>query len=914
MSYHNFKLTLIFSLLLMINALAEQNVDTKSAEPLFPAFDADQFVEKTILENGLKVLTYKKPGCGFAKVQLWVGTGSVHEEEFTGMGLSHFLEHSLFNGSKALVVDGNKIRNGYGVDDISNKIREWGGYSNAFTSQENTAYIYDVLKTRVYDSIDLMEAMVMRPDLKESNLVGEKGEVRAVINELKRGEENPSTLFWQAAIENVWGRKDYGVPIIGYVQPVSLASVTELSKYYKRRYVPNNMALVVVGDIDHEKVVDRARRAWIGPDVNKPYHPMKAFKKISFTERSLLTNERYKKIVSNKIPKVLCRIDYRAVSNSHKDAAAGTVLDMMMSTPNMSGQFQRLIERDKKFNCLSIGTNPNFDDHLGSFVISFTCESLRDVEVIKEEAQKIVESIADGKLTDLQVERSKRVILNGMQKVWSTLDGIVYVLGRGAVSRNSYKYFSDEYKAITEVTKDDLIKFSKKYLKKSNRAITIMASQKKFSASEGASQKQIFVQPAVKKKLSNGLELVTQIDNATPFFAINCGLRGGVIVEEKDNNGVGHLLSQLLGEETEKHTRQNLQDEMDKRGVSFTVQSGSNTLLISISGPREQLNWGLDLLHQITYKTVYTQKNFEFVKKKIVATVERSEKNPQSEVDRVGKSLCFKSHPYAMSTVGSSVSLNSLTLDDVKKHYKRLFGSYMVISVAGDMSSSEFVEKEIVRLFGSYNYGEKNTGSGGDAVAMTTRQSVDVPFETKQSYIQWYFHSPRHNEDKAVRRVVLRVLRKRLFDEIRVKQGLSYSAGAYSTYGFGPGSIVLYADTDSYHKLDIIRQIYMQELTKMKNHLLDNDEIRQTALSIAMGDVRGKEALSARVQSFTVNTLFGESLDSDKLLIEDLKKVSPEDIKSFVTKWLNTDKFIEVIVRNKSEQIKPKSLDEVLNN
>ena len=199
------------------------------------------FVEKTTLDNGMKVVTEKVDSVKSVSVGIWVKTGSRNESEKQA-GITHFLEHMLFKGTES--------RSSY---DIAMSMESVGGYLNAFTSSEYTCYYSRCLNTQLDKALDVLSDMVLNPSFPEDEVEKEK---KVVIEEMKMYRDSPDDFLFEEFSNKLFEGHPLGRPIIGFEETVSAFNREDLYEYMAERYQPWNLLVAVAGNTDHNKVVN----------------------------------------------------------------------------------------------------------------------------------------------------------------------------------------------------------------------------------------------------------------------------------------------------------------------------------------------------------------------------------------------------------------------------------------------------------------------------------------------------------------------------------------------------------------------------------------------------------------------------------------------------------------------------------
>ncbi|HET6566822.1 MAG TPA: pitrilysin family protein [Rhodothermales bacterium] len=214
---------------------------TKTTDQEIPAFS------KTTLNNGVRVLTETIPSVRSISVGAWIYTGSRDEREEES-GISHFIEHMVFKGTK-------KRR----MHHIAQRLESVGGYLNAFTTKEYTCYYARALDEHLERSIDLVCDLVLHPEFPPKELEKEKD---VVLEEMKMYEDTPDEYVFDCFEEVLFKDHPLGRPIIGFPETVTAFTRDQLQSYVDQHYTPDRIILAVAGNAAHEDVVRIAEKVF----------------------------------------------------------------------------------------------------------------------------------------------------------------------------------------------------------------------------------------------------------------------------------------------------------------------------------------------------------------------------------------------------------------------------------------------------------------------------------------------------------------------------------------------------------------------------------------------------------------------------------------------------------------------------
>src|SRR6266853_2819437 len=197
-------------------------------------------IERTVLPNGVRVVTERMPHVRSVSVGVWIGTGS-REESPEQSGISHFIEHMVFKGSK------NRS-----AEQIARSVDSIGGGLDAFTSKELVSYNVKVLDEHLPEAFDIVSDLVRNPRFDPADIDKEKG---VIIEELKMEVDSPEYLIHEIFSSNFWKGHSLGRPILGTRQTIRSFDRDRIERYYKHYYTPKNILITAAGNLSHQKLV-----------------------------------------------------------------------------------------------------------------------------------------------------------------------------------------------------------------------------------------------------------------------------------------------------------------------------------------------------------------------------------------------------------------------------------------------------------------------------------------------------------------------------------------------------------------------------------------------------------------------------------------------------------------------------------
>ncbi len=205
--------------------------------------------QKTVLDNGLKIIGHNMPGRQSLSLGIWIKVGGRYESG-NNKGMSHFLEHLLFKGSKH-----------YSCRKIKESIEGVGGSLNGFTSEEFTCYLVKIPGRYLELALSILSDMVIKPDLASCEIEKEK---TVVLEEIKMYRDLPQSFVNELLDGLLWPGQPLGAPVIGTVDSVNNIRREELVLFKESHYTPSNIVVCAAGMLDYDKLARGTNKLYSG--------------------------------------------------------------------------------------------------------------------------------------------------------------------------------------------------------------------------------------------------------------------------------------------------------------------------------------------------------------------------------------------------------------------------------------------------------------------------------------------------------------------------------------------------------------------------------------------------------------------------------------------------------------------------
>jgi zinc protease len=410
----------------------------------------------TTLDNGLRVILREVRERPLVGVWMWYRVGGRNELPGT-TGVSHWVEHMLFKGGKR-----------FGKGEITREISRRGGALNAFTWIDCTAY-YETLPS---PEIDL--ALAIESDrIYDTRIEPDEAEAeRTVVISEREGSENYPEFWLREEVQSIaWREHPYRLGVIGPKSDLRAMTREDLFAHYKRFYMTNNASMVIVGDFDSAKLLDKIRAEFDS-------HPRGQSPAPLVIEEQPQTGERRVK-VHRPGPTHYVMLAYHAPEASHADAAPMTVLSSVLggaSSPIAWGGARGLGRSSRLYRALvdgeiATGVSASYELTLDPYLFAFDATLRAGVEPARAEAAIVaeIEKIQREGVPEAELSRTKRQL--HAQVVYS-LEGVTnqgFALGFMDLVANDPGAWETFPKALQRVTSDDLQRVARTYLVEQQR-------------------------------------------------------------------------------------------------------------------------------------------------------------------------------------------------------------------------------------------------------------------------------------------------------------------------------------------------------------------------------------------------------------------------------------------------------------
>jgi zinc protease len=825
------------------------------------------------LPNGLGIIVQEDHSAPVASVQVWIETGSIHEDRHLGAGISHLLEHMLFKGTEKR-----------GASEFAQSIQDVGGYINAYTSFDRTVYWIDIPAKGVKTALDLLSDAVMNSTLPAEEFVKEQEVIR---REFAMGNDDPDRVSFTTLFDTAFRSHPYRHPIIGHLDIFNEITRDEVMAYYKARYVPNNMFFVVVGDVDAVGVHAQLSEIFAG-------RPRASLAPVFISPEASQLGRRDRNI---EFPTELTRLHlaWHVPAASHPDIPALDVAAVVLGGGRSSRLYKRLRED------LALVHSADSWCYAPGQVGLFGVDALLDPDKRQEvecEVVRLIEELRDGGVTERELAKARKMSLSQQLQSVTTMRGRASDLGSNWLLTRNLDFSRDYLESIQRVTAADIRRVLTTYL--TDRRLTSVSLNPLGSLARIQAPTVTIKAGEIQRfELSNGLRLLVREDPRLPLVAMNAVFKAGLLVETAEKSGISRLFSKVVLKGTARRTAEQIADEIEELGGAVGSESGNNSISVSARVMQPDLRAGLEILSDIVQHATMPAKAVAREQEAQLASIKAEAEDVTAIARRLLRQNLFGSHPYALRSSGTPESVAALTSEDLIAFRDRyLVARNGVLAVFGDVRADE-VRDLVEEIFAALPAGEPALEDVPHPSKPGSSIEAEQIEEKEQAILMVGFPGiDLFHPDSAALELIDEAcsdLGSRLFLRIRDEMGLAYFVGSSVMSGLAAGMFAFYLGTAP-EKLADVKTALAEEIEKLAREGLTPEEVaRAKEKSIGQQDIRDQSNHAFAFQA-ALNELYGLGHNFHLVQREQIQAVTVEEIRRVAREYFHQPS-VTVVVR-----------------
>lgn len=835
------------------------------------------------LANGLNVYLIKDTRFPMVCTRLYVRTGSSNEKE-RDFGISHVLEHMVFKGTTTRP-----------KGQIAREVESLGGYLNAYTSFDKTCYLTDMPARHWQTGIDIVRDMAFHPLLDPEELEKEKP---VIISEMEGNEDEPTYRLFLEVQRAGLAKTPYAHPIIGTRESVNAVTVDSLRAYINTWYQPQNMLLVVAGDMDPEAVrayVEKNFSSLANRNELKAQAPIEA-SSLEFADKGRV------EIVRGKWNKV-----YLSLAFPVPGLRDYTSLDLDLLAYLLAGDGTTPFER-KYRNDLRLVDSISVSNMSLSRVGLFTISAILDADKTDQFFTELVRDLAKFRIGDFGADdlaRAKFVTEDDFDRQSETLNGLTSWRAQMEFEMGGRLGEANMRKALRSVDLAQIESAYKDYIRPERVSVRLLAPEKAQigdlaailerewpKASQGTQSA-----AATRAKgretiaLENGVQLVLVRDNTIPYVSVNMIAAGGNALLNEKTQGLATLVADTLSDGCGELDRVAFEKALASKAQTLGAKAGRQTFSISASTPSRYMDDLLALMYSVVTAPRFEESEIARAKKDMQsARIIRDDDSMSKLVAKLWPSL-FGSHPYGLDALGTEKGVNAFTRDDVVRYWKEQMAQPRVLVFSGKFDR----EKALAWAKTLPKASAKRVVVEAPSWGKDKELVLHVPDKNKAHLVELWPTVPQTHPDAPALTLLQAVLSGQsglLFSKMRDEESLGYTVTAQNLTFQKAGLMLFYAGTTP-DRVEEARKGFAAIVQNLKEKELD-PALLEAACNVIEGRyVRSRQSLSARGGEAAMEVFFGLPEDFALQQLEKARKVTPANIREVVRRYFG-DPYVAV--------------------
>jgi len=839
-----------------------------------------------VLPNGLTVAVQEDDRFPLASVRLYVHNGSAFETPEEA-GISHLLEHMVFR-STAKRASGQ----------IAKTVESAGGEINAATSFDNTVYYVNMPAESVSLGLDIIHDMIFGAKFLPEELEQEK---KVVLSELDRGKDNPGHVLFEDLQAEAWPDKPYGRPIIGFRDTVSKVTSEDLHAFVKRRYQPQEMLLVVCGDVKTDVIMKEAETLFGNLANDRAIQPV-----IPYVPSSVSGGPRVS-VAYGEWSKVYLHVAFEIPGIGDAREAPLELLAQLLGGDETSRLYRTFKYEKRLVDDISAGAVTL--ERSGLFLIDAELDP-KNIDAFWAALMAELANLKADSFTKEEIDRAKLNLEDSLYRAKETISGVASKLGYfmfyGYGPKGEENYLTE----LSAAGKDQLQDAISRYLKVDALRGAVLLPK----ADEGKITGKTLVQaatsiwPAVKsgaagkesaasqdKKadvvdLGQGRKLVLLPDKTLPYISASLVFNGGDALLKKNQQGLAALAADAMLTGVKGKNANAIEDFLADRAASLSASSGRDSFTVGAKFPSRFAKDIFGLMREALFEPTFDKTEFGRVLESQLAAIKAQQDQPMALAFRRLFPFVYAGGYYSYMRLGEPDVIKGFTPEDAKAFWQAQRNMPWVMAVCGDFDR-DMVVNVAKELAASMQAKESFTFASGDW--SQKREEILKLAERNQTHILMVFPIEGEvSQDAAGLELLNSILAGQgglLFRDLRDKQGLGYSVTSFLWQTVNTGLMAFYIGTEP-AKAEQALEGFRKTAAMLHDQSLSEEDVAR-GKKLLMGDYyRERQSLNARSGEAAQDLAAGFPLNHKLSVIEKSKNLGPEDLRKLAQKYLNPDK------------------------
>jgi zinc protease len=861
-------------------------------------------VHKTTLPNGLTLLVRETPGSGAVTVNTWVKAGYFHEPDEVA-GMAHLFEHMLFKGSKKFP----------SAEDLDRALASVGGRSNAGTIYDVTNYYYMVPREGLRRAMEVQADAIAQPLFDPAEL---KKESEVVIEESNRKYDNAPAVSFERMLATAFEKHRIKRWRIGSNEVLRNINHDNLYAFFQTLYRPENMVLVVAGDVKYDDVVRLAKETF-------GTIPKGTLKKQGGPAEPAQKEFRYG-TSSADVRQGYTVIGWHTPGVNNADELTLDLLATVLGGGRSSRLFRQVVGPDGAST--ADAQHMTFED-VGIFSVSASFDEKNRAEVDRRLLAE-VERIKKNGPSEFELQLAKNLIESGRLLNLEDALGQAQALGEAEV-RGGYKTMATNLAKLQSITSAQIADAARRYLTTANMTLyhytpkgvpamtreaalafvndAVKATPRPLELASTAPAAPAPVKPAAKATapqtltLSNGATLLVEERPGAPVVTAAVLFRGGRSEEDSANAGITQLLMRTMRRGTTTRTAAQVDQQIEYLGAEVAPMVQADYFGMRVTSTARAFRPAAALVADLVLNPAFPEDGLREEKHLQKGAIKRAADSATARPMQLLAETVFRNHPYALPLDGYASSVDAIDAAALRAWWQRaLDAKGTLVVIAGDIAKDDAVAVA-ESLFGRIPKNDAPKAAALVPMMPATKTEAVEYRDKKQSAIAIGFPAVPITSPDWVRLRLLQEIASGgnplLMNELRGKRSLAYTVFGGVSSAAQAGMFQAYIGTEA-RKENEAREGLVAELRRMAK-----DAVTDESLALAKSSLAGAAALSmqtnvAHVYDLARNWFYGLGLDFTSRYVAEASKLSLDDVRKTAEQYLGQENYAVAIVRGKS--------------
>ena len=868
--------------------------------------DPNRDITRRVLPNGLTVLVREDHSAPVAAIVTWVNAGYFDEPDET-IGISHVLEHMYFKGTPTR-----------GVGEIARETKASGGYLNAHTIYDHTAY------ETVLPSSGFVHGLEIQADAYANSLVdaGELArELEVIIQEAKRKQDSPSAVAAESLYALMHDRHRFRRWRIGEESGLRALTRERMLAFYRNHYRPRNTILVIVGDVSVESAMAHVERLY-GQLPDEPVVP-----NVGPVELEL-PGFRFREMAGD-VTQAQVALGWRTPGSKHQDTPALDLAGALLADGRGSRLYRAVRERELASSVSAMNYTPR---DVGVFLVRSEGDAGRAAQAI-DAIWANVGALRDQPASTFEIDRVKRLFEARWLRRQETMEGQADFLAEWE-GQGGWEQSLEYFETVLALTPADVHDALRRHLNPDQASLLVYrprtapvleqsAAEVRRRLDENATAALVVdagAEPVAHALLRGrprvslerrvgavsvfrgvaGLPILVRRRPGSPIVYMGLYVGGGTAAEPAPHAGISTVMMRASVKGTALRSADAIAGESETLGGSIgtgmSSDGGGWTFSVPVSRYRDAIN----LLQDVVQHPRFDDTAIETERAVVLSQLAQLRDDMMRYPLRLAGEAAFGSHPYGRSALGSEETLKALSATAVRDwHAQAVLSSGAVAAAVGDVDEAELAQA---------------LADGFSELVVSPVPLLPLPVwpatmtqrvehrEKAQTALAMVFPGPSRGDPKRFTASILSAIASglggRFFDELRDKRSLAYTVHAWSAERVRAGMFTTYIATGPAREEEA-RAGLLAEIQRLRDEPVTAEELsratRYALGSHAIALQGGSVVLGEMIDAW----LFGSGLEELEEFEQRVGDVTAGGIQEFARLYLDPERRVEGVVRGK---------------